>query len=38
MTLTQRQENLLKRTFLDYQQTSEYIKNPLIIDRAEGLT
>ena len=38
MALTQRQETLLKRTFLDYQQTSEFIKNPLIIDRAEGLS
>lgn len=38
MALTERQESLLKRTFLDYQQTSEFIKNPLIIDRAEGLT
>jgi len=34
--LSQRQETLLKRTFLDFQQTSEFLKNPLIIDRAEG--
>jgi len=35
--LTERQTTLLKRTFLDYQQTSEFIKHPLIIDKAEGL-
>ena len=37
MKPTARQERLLKRTFLDFQQTSEVIKSPLIIDRAEGL-
>lgn len=37
MKLNERQEKLLKRTFLDYQQTSEFLKIPLIIDRAEGL-
>lgn len=35
--LTERQIALLKRTFIDFQQTSEFIKNPLIIDRADGL-
>jgi len=35
--LTERQERLLKRTFLDYQQTFEFLKNPLIINKAEGL-
>ena len=35
--LTERQITLLKRTFLDYQQTSEFIKHPLIIDKADGL-
>ncbi|MBN1912268.1 MAG: aminotransferase class III-fold pyridoxal phosphate-dependent enzyme, partial [Pirellulales bacterium] len=28
---------LLKRTFLDYQQTSEVFEDPLIFERAEGL-
>lgn len=37
MKPTARQERLLKRTFIDFQQTSEVIKSPLIIDRAEGL-
>ena len=37
MDLTHRQEKLLKRTFLDYQQTSEFLKAPVIFDRAEGL-
>jgi len=35
--LTERQTALLKRTFIDFRQTSEFIKNPLIIDRADGL-
>ncbi len=35
--LTDRQIALLKRTSIDFQQTSEFIKHPLIIDRAEGL-
>jgi adenosylmethionine-8-amino-7-oxononanoate aminotransferase len=35
--LTDRQIALLQRTFLDYQQTTEFIKHPLIIDKAEGL-
>jgi adenosylmethionine-8-amino-7-oxononanoate aminotransferase len=35
--LTERQITLLKRTFLDYQQISEFIKHPLIIDKADGL-
>ena len=37
MELTPRQEKLLKQTFLDYRQISEFIRDPLIIDRAEGL-
>lgn len=37
MKLNERQEKLLKRTFLDYQQTSEFLKVPLVVDRAEGL-
>ena len=35
--LSQRHERLLKQTFLDYQQTSEFLKAPLVVDRAEGL-
>ena len=34
MKIDARREQLLKRTFLDYQQTSEFLKQPLIIDRA----
>jgi len=37
MDLNTRQRKLLKRTFLDYQQTSGFIQNPLIIHRAEGI-
>lgn len=37
MTLTNRQETLLKRTFLDYQPTTSFLKNPFIIERAERL-
>ena len=37
MNLNERQRKLLKRTFLDYQQTAEFLKNPLIVQRAEGL-
>jgi len=37
MKLDERQKKLLKRTFLDYQQTSEFFDNPLIVKRAEGL-
>lgn len=37
MTLTTRQESLLKRTFLDYQPTAAFLKNPFIIERAERL-
>jgi adenosylmethionine-8-amino-7-oxononanoate aminotransferase len=35
--LTERQVRLLKQTFLDYRQIREFIRDPLIIDRAEGL-
>ena len=35
--LTERQIALLKHTFIDFQQTSEFLKNPLIFDRADGL-
>lgn len=37
MQATARQRELLKRTFIDFQQTSEILKDPLIIDRADGL-
>jgi len=37
MPLDPRRERLLRRTFIDYQQTSEFLRNPLIIDRAQGL-
>ena len=37
MNLNERQKKILKRTFLDYQQTAEFFKNPLIVQRAEGL-
>ena len=37
MTITPRQERLLKRTFVDFHQMAEYVKSPLILDRAEGL-
>ena len=35
--LTERQTRLLRNTFLDYQQTEEFLKNPLIVERAQGL-
>lgn len=34
---TERQKRLLKHTFIDFQQTSEVIKDPLILEKAEGL-
>ncbi len=37
MELTPRQKTLLRRTFLDLQQTSEFLKAPVIFDKAEGL-
>ena len=37
MSLSARQESLLRRTFLDYRPTSEFLKRPLLFDRAEGL-
>jgi len=35
--LSEQHVNLLKKTFVDFQQTSEFIKHPLIIEKAEGL-
>lgn len=37
MKLDARREQLLKQTFLDYQQTAAFLQRPLILDRAEGL-
>ncbi|HXJ38887.1 MAG TPA: aminotransferase class III-fold pyridoxal phosphate-dependent enzyme, partial [Bryobacteraceae bacterium] len=37
MKLTPRQVNLLKHTYIDYQQTSEFLEQPLIVDKADGL-
>ena len=37
MKITPRQEELLKRTFLDFKQMSEFIREPLILERAQGL-
>lgn len=37
LNATERQKALLRRTFLDYRQISDFIENPLIIDRADGL-
>ena len=37
MKPTARQEQLLKRTFIDFMQTSEVIKAPLIFEKADGL-
>lgn len=37
MPVTERQRNLLKKTFIDYHATEEFLENPLIVERAEGL-
>jgi adenosylmethionine-8-amino-7-oxononanoate aminotransferase len=37
MKLDARQQKLLKRTFIDYQQTTGFMENPLIVSKAEGL-
>ena len=37
MKLSSRYQELCKRTFLDYQQTEEFLRNPLVFERAEGL-
>ncbi len=36
-SITQREEKLIRNTFLDLTQTTEFLKNPVIFDRAEGL-
>lgn len=37
MKLTPRQQQLIQRTFLDYQSTADFLECPLVIERAEGL-
>jgi adenosylmethionine-8-amino-7-oxononanoate aminotransferase len=37
MKITPRQERLLKRTFVDFHQMAEFVKSPLLLDRADGL-
>lgn len=37
MKLTDRQKQLLQRTFVDYRPTAEFVDNPLVISHAEGL-
>ncbi|MGA2914712.1 MAG: aspartate aminotransferase family protein [Sedimentisphaerales bacterium] len=37
MKLNKRQEQLIKRTFLDYRQSLDFIKNPLVLESAKGL-
>ncbi|HUO32057.1 MAG TPA: aminotransferase class III-fold pyridoxal phosphate-dependent enzyme [Bryobacteraceae bacterium] len=37
MTLTSRQKMLLKRTFIDYQAMADFVLDPLIVERAQGL-
>jgi adenosylmethionine-8-amino-7-oxononanoate aminotransferase len=37
MKLDLRRENLLRHTFIDFRQTSEFLDHPVIMERAEGL-
>ncbi len=37
MSCSPRHRNLIRRTFIDFRQTSEFLEQPLIFDRAEGL-
>ena len=37
MKLSPRQENLLKHTFIDFFQTSEFLEHPLILEKADRL-
>jgi len=37
MDIDSRQERLLKRTFLDYTQMTEFIRDPLVLHKAQGL-
>ena len=35
MKLSKRHEDLIKHTFIDFRQTSEFIKDPVIFTRAK---
>ena len=37
MQLTSEEISVLHRTFLDYRSTEDFIRNPLVLKRAEGL-
>lgn len=37
MQLDARREHLIRHTFVDYRQTSEFLQQPLIINKAQGL-
>ena len=37
MGISDRQRNLLRHTCLDYRQTKDFLENPIVFDRAEGL-
>ena len=38
MGCTPRQEKLIRHTFIDFKQTAEFLEQPIIFDRAEGLS
>ncbi|MEX1019103.1 MAG: aspartate aminotransferase family protein [Litorilinea sp.] len=37
MSLDARREQLIKRTFLDYRQITDFLEQPLVLNRAQGL-
>ncbi len=37
MGLTPRQERLVRQTFIDFRQTADFLRRPLVFSRAEGL-
>ena len=37
MKLSSRHQQLLRSTFIDYHPTADFLENPLVVDRAEGL-
>jgi adenosylmethionine-8-amino-7-oxononanoate aminotransferase len=37
MGISPRQERLIRHTFIDFKQTSEFLNRPLVFERAEGL-
>jgi len=37
MQLTTREIDILQNTFLDYRSTEDFIENPLVLQRAQGL-